>query len=166
MHESSMREMSKFIHSLYKKHKNTKLNIMDVGSRNLQGGECYKDLIDNPNWSYVGLDTEPGDNVDIVTRKPYAWIVADKSIDVVISGQCLEHVPQPWRWMWECFRVLKAGGVVCVIAPHTFKYHTEGGDDCWRIWPAGMLALLESSCFEKIEVYKNSVDTVGIGYKL
>lgn len=36
----------------------------------------------------------------------------DNSVDVVVAGQCLEHVPEPYKVVAECCRVLRPGGTL------------------------------------------------------
>jgi SAM-dependent methyltransferase len=66
----------------------------------------------------------------------------DSTFDVVISGQVIEHVRQPWRWMAELTRISRPGGLVITISPVSWPYH-EAPIDCWRIYPEGMRAILE-----------------------
>ena len=42
----------------------------------------------------------------------------EDSFDVVVTYQCLEHVPDPERALTEMARVCKPGGVVCVVGPN------------------------------------------------
>jgi len=167
MHKSSMEEMKKFFDMISTKYVPERaLNIFDVGSQAINTAESYRRLITNPNWCYTGYDISPGINVNLYGNS-YKWPIDNSVFDVVISGQCLEHVGRPWLWIKEFIRVMKPGGWGCIIAPHTFKYHTQGGDDCWRIWPKGMDNLIHSSNFIIIDtsVTKNNTDTVGIFQK-
>jgi ubiquinone/menaquinone biosynthesis C-methylase UbiE len=68
----------------------------------------------------------------------------DASFDVVLSGQVIEHVREPWRWISEVARVCRAGGVVITVNPVSWPYH-EAPVDCWRIYPEGMRALCTSA---------------------
>ncbi len=36
----------------------------------------------------------------------------DDSVDVVVAGQCLEHVPDPYQVVAECCRILRPGGTL------------------------------------------------------
>jgi SAM-dependent methyltransferase len=57
-----------------------------------------------------GLEFAEGD----ATSLPFA----SSSFDVVCAYQTLEHVPDPARALGEFDRVLKPGGVVCVVGPN------------------------------------------------
>ena len=103
-----------------------------------------------PPWTCTGLDLAPGVNVDVVAVKPYCWPLDADSVDLVISGQCLEHVPEPWTWMDEVYRVCALGGLCIVIAPSGGPCH-RFPLDCWRIMPDGMKHILQRSGFEVLE---------------
>jgi len=129
------------------------LRVLDVGSYDYNG--TYKKIFMEEvgdHFVYCGMDIEPGPNVDIVCRDPYKWPeVADNMFDLVISGQCLEHVPMPWIWIEEISRVCKDGGLVVIIAPWRAPYHKAPGD-CWRILPDGAAALLEWASLVPVEI--------------
>jgi SAM-dependent methyltransferase len=42
----------------------------------------------------------------------------DSSFDAVGTHQCLEHIPDPARMLSEMVRVVRPGGVVCVVGPN------------------------------------------------
>lgn len=84
---------------------------------------------------------QAGPNVDIVISDPYNWGLPSSSYDVIISGQCLEHVEMPWLWIKEAERVCKPGGFMILIAPWSCGQHRYPVD-CWRILPDGMNVLL------------------------
>lgn len=160
MHASSLEEMAKFVGTL----PHTPLRIADVGSYNVNGS--YAAFFGHPAWTYVGLDRRAGPNVHIVLPDEAAWPnVPPDSFDVVVSGQTLEHTLRPWLFMGALVRILKPGGRLCVIAPHTWVHHPSPLD-CWRIYPDGMRAIMEDAGLMIEQCYMNPpVDTVGIGRK-
>ena len=141
-------------------------SILDVGSMNCHpnrgAGSTYKELFDSA--EYTGLDLDAGPNVDIVASVPYVWPIADCSFDVVISGQCLEHVEAPWFWIKEVARVCQSPGLVIVIAPWRWAEHKRPVD-CWRILPDGMKFLLEYAGLEVVEYGKSNKDCYGVAKK-
>lgn len=62
------------------------------------------------------------------------------SFDAVISGQAFEHAEFFGVTMAEMARVLKPGGLMCVIAPRGFERHRYPVD-CYRFDADGMVAL-------------------------
>ena len=161
MHESSMNEMRNFVENTLKRDRS--LRVLDVGSYDFNG--TYRGFfVSDPCCDYVGLDIRPGPNVDIVVSPDGHWPLADDTFDVVISGQCLEHVSRPWLLVPEFYRVCKPGGWTFVTAPWSWVEH--GPVDFWRILPNGMLTLMvDIAGFVKHQCYKNTTDTVFIGRK-
>lgn len=70
----------------------------------------------------------------------YDFPFEDNSFDVVLSGNVLEHVREPWRWMTEAARVTAPSGVVITITPISWPYH-PAPVDCFRYYPDGLDAL-------------------------
>lgn len=159
MHDSSMEEMRRFVATL---DRSAELLIADIGAYDVNGS--YRRLFANEHWTYTGIDVGAGPNVDLVVPELYSWSdIADDTYDVVVSGQVMEHVTQPWKWIEEIVRIAKPGATICIIAPHTWGYH-EHPIDCWRVWPDGMRGLFRHASIEEQRVYCNSAsDTVGIG---
>jgi len=115
------------------------LTIYDLGSMDVNGS--YRPLFVNPSWHYTGLDMAPGDNVDVVLDNPYKWReIGTHRADVLISGQAFEHIEFFWITMLEIARVLKPGGICCIIAPSGGPEHRYPVD-CWRFYRDGFAAM-------------------------
>lgn len=56
------------------------------------------------------------------------WPLRDGSVDVVVTTQTLEHLPDPARFLREVGRVLAPGGKLFLTAPQGFKEHQEPFD--------------------------------------
>jgi SAM-dependent methyltransferase len=166
MHSSSMYEMQRFRDTCVKHTAEGPLEVLDVGGMNMNGS--YRSLFPaSEGFHYRSLDISPGRGVDIVAEGPYSWVsVESASVDVLVSGQCLEHVQDTHRWIWEAERVLKPGGWICVIAPWRWDEH-RCPLDCWRVMPDGMHYLMEEVAGLCAHLtYKNTVgDCVGIAKK-
>jgi len=119
--------------------RNSSLKILDIGSCDVGNGS-YKPLFANPQWQYYGLDLHPGPNVDIVAKGPYDFGLQEQ-YDVVVSGNCLEHVENPFKWIKQVSTVTKPGGLLCIITPFSLPPHGFPVD-CWRILPDGYRSLL------------------------
>jgi len=151
MHQSSYNKMSKFVEIYLTSKKNEQLLILDIGSLDVNGS--YKALFSFPAWKYIGIDTKPGKNVDIVISDPYSWKQFHSNYaDVIISGQSFEHIEYVWLTMKEISRVLKPQGLACIIAPSSGPEH-KYPTDCWRIYPDGFKSLANYSEMEIVEVY-------------
>ncbi|MDE7292828.1 MAG: class I SAM-dependent methyltransferase [Oscillospiraceae bacterium] len=155
MHESSYRIMTGFVNKYIATKK--ECTVLDIGSQLIDGQQglgSYKNLFtDMPGVSYKGLDMVEGLNVDVVLQSPYNWSNVQANLaDFVISGQMLEHVEFPWLTFIEINRVLKPGGVCCIIAPSSGIMHNFPLD-CYRYYPDGMAALAAYASLEIIECY-------------
>jgi SAM-dependent methyltransferase len=128
------------------------LSVLDIGSASVSGeDEGYRPLFSDSAWRYVGLDLQPGRNVDVVASGPFAWReLADESFDVVISGQAFEHIAWPWLTMMEIARVLRAGGLAAITAPSSGHVH-RFPLDCWRYYPDGFPALAQFAGLTLVE---------------
>lgn len=130
---------------------NRELRILDLGSLDVTGNQnkCFK----NPKWKLVCADIVAGKNVDIVLQKPYEWDeFENESFDVVVSSQTFEHVEFPWLTIKEIERILKPGGLGCILSPSAGYLHRYPVD-CWRIMPDGYAALAKWANLEVIKTY-------------
>lgn len=142
MHRSSFAKMCAFRDGYLTGAAHERLRILDVGSAApTADNPGYRPLFTRPGWEYVGLDVEPGRNVDVVVASAYDWTaIADAAFDVVISGQAFEHIAWPWLTMIEIARVLRPGGLAAITAPSAGPVH-RFPLDCWRYYPDGFPAL-------------------------
>lgn len=121
----------------------TKAKTIPAGSRVLDigAGTCpYRSLFEHCDYKThdfkkyngvkLGNTTEYGkiDYVSDITNIP----VPDKSFDVIICTEVLEHVPEPIEALREMARILKPGGRIFVTAPlgsglHQMPYHYYSG---------------------------------------
>ncbi len=151
MHQSSYEKMRGFAERYLVDLHDNRLSIVDLGSQDVNGS--YRLLFERPGWHYQGLDLEPGRNVDQVLAQPYHWTdIPSASVDVCVSGQALEHIPFFWLVALEVARVLKPGGLCCLIAP-SGGYEHRYPVDCWRFYTDGMIALAHYARLEVVEAY-------------
>jgi len=126
MHPSSYDKMAEFCRDY-------------LGSCDYNGS--YRALFDHAPWRYIGADLQAGENVDLVLRDPYHWReLKSASVDVLVSGQTFEHTEFFWETILEIERVLKPGGLCCLIAPAAGPEHRYPLD-CWRIFADGFRAI-------------------------
>ncbi len=149
MHKSSFDKMLTFRNKYLAGKEAQSLVIMDLGSQDVNGS--YKPCFEQENWKYIGLDMAPGKNVDLVLANPYHWKeVKCASVDVLISGQAFEHIEYFWITILEMARILKPGGLACIIAPSGGFEH-KYPLDCWRFYPDGFKALAKYAKLEVME---------------
>jgi hypothetical protein len=122
---------------------NKRSRIYDIGSCDVNGS--YRLLFKNPNWTYTGCDIVDGPNVDRILKREWQLSTAD----IIISGQCLEHVKHPWLWMKQLAKSLRVDGICCIIVPSTGELHRHP-IDAWRFFPDGMISLAEYAGLEVV----------------
>ena len=160
MHPNSITLMRDFVNRFLDK--GDTLKIADVGSIDLNG--TYRECLTGPNWSYTGFDLWPGNNVDVVLASAEYWATPAEHLgayDVVVTGQVMEHVRKPWRWILDVASLCKPGGLIWISAPNTEVYH-EHPVDCWRVYPDGMRAVASEAGLEELSCYVNGPDTTGV----
>ncbi len=150
MHKSSLDKMSWFVGTYLADFRGLNKSILDLGSYDVNGS--YRNFFNDPAWEYQGIDMEAGKNVDIVLQNPYVWKeIKSQSKDVLISGQAFEHVEFFWVLMDEMARVVKPGGLICIIAPSR-GYEHRYPVDCWRFYPDAFRALARYAGLELLYV--------------
>ena len=160
MHASSLDKMTAFREEFLAEKETDSLRILDIGSMNVNG--TYRSILNAPSWEYIGADMEAGNGVDLVLEKPYQWSeIPSGSIDILISGQAFEHIEYFWVTMLEIFRVLKPGGICCIIAP-AGGYEHKYPVDCWRFYPDGFSAMAR---FSQLEVLKVQTQWESLDYE-
>ena len=160
MHNSSWREMGRVLPAYLDRA--APLRILDVGSKsvNVNFRHTYREHV-APAWTYVGCDMDAGENVDRVQAEPYRLPAEDEEFDVVISGQCLEHVGEPWTMVREMARVVRPGGLLINTAPWQWNIHRYPVD-CWRILPDGWTALYEWVGLKPLAAWTVARDSWGV----
>jgi len=75
----------------------------------------------------IGLDINPaaGDNPyidEFIPLESDQWPVEDRSADLVVCDNVLEHLKDPGYFFIEAQRVLRSGGHVCIRTPNSWNY--------------------------------------------
>lgn len=65
-----------------------------------------------------------------------------KRADLVISGQCLEHVEDPFMFACNIEALLNVGGIA-IVQTHAHWPEHRRPVDCWRFYPDGLRVLGE-----------------------
>lgn len=151
MHQSSFDKMRAFRAEYLAGREHEPLQIVDLGSQDVNG--TYRPLFEGEAWTYLGLDMSPGKNVDIALANPYDWReIRTESVDIVISGQALEHIEFFWITMLEIARILKPEGLCCVIVPSGGFEHRYPVD-CWRFYSDGLEALARFAQLDVVSAF-------------
>ena len=87
--------------------------VLDIGGADVNGS--YRDIFDGPHFRYLTADISDAEGVDIVLDDPYSIPLADASVDIVLSGQMLEHCEFFWLAFQEMVRLMKPEGFVSPV---------------------------------------------------
>jgi len=151
MHPSSMNNMKKAKKIIHSSDDDAKWDILDVGGRSLDlkvQNRSYSELFVNQTRNYFVSDLVAGPGVTHPMPGPYTLPFEDDSIDLVLSGQTLEHVKNPFRSVAEMCRVLKPDSYIILIAPSGGPRHDS--IDCWRFMDDGFKAIAEEVGLEVV----------------
>jgi len=126
-------------------------DVLDFGSFVNRGQVAtHRGLLEPYRVSYIGVDIQGGDNVDIVMSEPYRIPLPTASQDIVISGQVFEHIPFPQASILEIARLLRPGGRLIITVPSRGHHHSTY--DCFRYYPDGMRALAAWAQLDLLQV--------------
>jgi len=149
-----MDKFNVFVDAYLRPQSGSSLDVLDVGSRAIgDGSPTHRAAIVAHGWHYVGLDIEPGENVDLQVSDGYDWkIIEDDSYDVVLCSQVLEHTRYPWRLTQEIARVLRPLGLAFLASPSAGHVHRYP-EDCFRYYPDGLSALAAAAGLQVVEAH-------------
>lgn len=127
-------------------------DVLDVGS----GAQPYRPLLP-PDARYRAIDSASAES-DFGYSMPDTdyfhgdhWPVADASVDLVLSTETLEHIPEPAVFLAEARRVLREGGRIVLTVPFSARWHYIP-HDYWRYTPSSLRNLLERAGFAAVVV--------------
>ena len=121
--------------------------MLDIGSGHARG---YEGLFEAYTSEYLCVDYQYAETVDICSDC-YEIPLSDRSIDVILSTQMLEHLQTPERMLQEAHRLLKPGGRLILTAPMVWGLHEEPVD-FYRYTEHGLRYLLARSGFDTIQI--------------
>ena len=139
------------------------VRVLDVGGSDVNGS--YRDIFCHPRYAYTAADLVEGPGVQLVLHDPYRLPIDDGAIDIVLSGQMLEHCEFFWLAFAEMVRVLRPGGFIFLIAPSAGPEHSYPVD-CYRFYPDAYRALARHAGCKLVEVWRDErgpwQDLVGV----
>jgi SAM-dependent methyltransferase len=101
------------------------MNVLDIGGKKKNKRGLFDIGQSEADVKYVNIDrsTEP-DIVADAREIP----VPDEFADVVVMGELLEHVPDPFAVLKEAYRLLKPGGRAFITVPFMYPIHADPYD--------------------------------------
>jgi SAM-dependent methyltransferase len=118
-------------------------SVLDFGC----GDRPYEPLVTARGANYLGVDLSGTPQVDRFVDEEGRIDALDRSVDVVLSTQVLEHVDDPRAYLREAHRVLHANGILILSTHGYWKYHPDP-KDLWRWTGQGLRTQIEQSGFE------------------
>lgn len=121
--------------------------ILDFGC----GGSPYRPLF--PKSNYLRADLDGVADLDLVIRPGEQLGQPDASVDLILSSQVLEHVPNPLDYLKDCRRMLNTSGALAISTHGTFPDHDVPWD--FHRWTGyGLRRELEAAGFREIQIYR------------
>lgn len=133
-----------------------RLVVLDVGGADVNGS--YRSIFNGSNIEYLVADLEDGPGVSVRMDDPYKIPLEDASVDLVISGQMLEHCEFFWLSFSEMMRVLRPDGYLFLIAPSSGGIHRHPVD-CYRFHPDAYHALAKYARCKLVDVWHDQRGT-------
>ena len=153
MHPTSLENM----HKCYRRYvkggaleRQEQIVVLDVGGADVNGS--FRQVFNGPRFHYLTCDMQDAPGVSIVLEDPYKLPLPDASVDLVLSGQMLEHCEFFWLAFAEMARVVKPGGYVFLIAPSAGPIHRHPVD-CYRFYPDAYKALARYANCRLVDVW-------------
>jgi SAM-dependent methyltransferase len=119
-------------------------HVLDLGA----GDAPYRELFGHTDYrtaDWTGSPHTGAGEADIVADAA-SLPLEQESVDLVLSTQVLEHVPEPADVLRECHRILRPGGRVALTAPLAWEPH-ELPYDYYRYTAPGLTHLLTLAGF-------------------
>lgn len=111
-------------------------DVLEIGSKDYGNTQDFRSLY--PDNLYLGLDIEPGGEVDIVHDLETGPL--DQTFDLIICCSVLEHVPRPWVVADHIMQMLNSNGKLYISVPWVQRYHPYP-EDYYRFSFPGIKAL-------------------------
>lgn len=133
MHDTAL-EIGRLMIEIYAS-KNAR--ILELGSMDVNGSLRQFAPEDS---SYLGVDLELGNSVDMVVEPGMPLPFEDGAFDLILASSVFEHDPAFWATFLDLARLLRDGGYLYINAPSNGQVHRYP-EDHWRFYPDSGLAL-------------------------
>jgi SAM-dependent methyltransferase len=119
--------------------------VLDFGARQAP----YQSIFVDGTTRFLKADLAGGDVIDVEIGKDGRLRHPSESVDLVLSLQVLEHVPDAPAYLEEAHRVLKPGGLLWLTTHGIWPYHPTPED--FHRWTLSGLRRLVKARFEVID---------------
>ncbi len=118
--------------------------ILEIGA----GKTSFKRFFDSSN-EFVSSDFEGRDGHLELDASNFNSV---EEYDAILLMSVMEHIPEFWKIVPNCYRALKKGGCLFIISPMFYPIHSVP-EDFWRMTEFGLRFLLKD--FERVELEYN-----------
>jgi SAM-dependent methyltransferase len=155
MHEGTAALLDIFVEGYMTDRRGRPTRILHIGD---EGIAAIHKVFGDSDWTLTTAGRYNADDLTMQLQRSYQWSeLKAKQFDVVTSSQALEHLDYPWVTMLELARVLRPGGLACIVASSDRREHLPP-TDCWRFNADGLIALVEWADLESLELAVESRD--------
>ncbi|MDW8295435.1 MAG: class I SAM-dependent methyltransferase [Raineya sp.] len=128
------------------------------------GNSPYKELFLPFCEKYIGIDLPENPRADIHISPEGKINLPDNSVQVVLSTQVLEHVPNPVLYLQEAYRILEKNGWLLLTTHGYWMFHPDP-TDFWRWTSMGLRKIIQQAGFEIVD-FKGIVGRSAIGMQI
>jgi SAM-dependent methyltransferase len=155
MHEGTAALIRAFVEGYMTDRRGIPTRVLHIGD---EGLAAIREIFGDPQWTLTTAGQYPAGDLTVQLQRSYQWSeLKANQFDVVTSSQALEHVDYPWVTVLEISRVLRPGGLACIVASSDRREHLPP-IDCWRFNADGLIALVEWAGLESLELAVESND--------
>ncbi len=129
-----------------------RITVLDIGGPDVNGS--FRPVFNGPKFHYLTCNMVEAPGVSIVLEDPYRLPLDDGSVDLVVSGQMLEHCEFFWLAFAEMKRVVKPGGYIFLIAPSAGPVHRHAVD-CYRFHSDAFRALAKYANCRLVDLWQD-----------
>lgn len=113
--------------------------VLEVGSKDYGNTSSFRSFYAGN--EYVGIDMEPGKNVDLVVDLTQGSVgLQEGYFALAICCSVLEHVPRPWVFAEHLTSVIRGCGALYMSVPWVWSFHAFP-DDYYRFSWRGIIEL-------------------------
>jgi SAM-dependent methyltransferase len=129
-----------------------------IGTHHLlrAGAKCCIGLDLSPESTQYASSNYPGCNFAVCNAADLC--LADRSVDLIVSFETIEHLPDPTAFLLQCKRVLRPNGLLLCSTPNWSTYLRDGharilahdaGSLCWLPALRAVLCRVSFVCCQK-----------------
>lgn len=140
----TIKKLSSFVG--YKINNNVENSFLDLGC----GDKHLEKPVVNDNFKYIGLD------INDLNFETDDFPLENNSIDIVVGLAVIEHLMNPDKFMQECYRVLKPGGLIFISTPniqYSIKVFYDDPTHVRPYSPYSLKSLFKMFNFKQVDVY-------------